>query len=139
MTRGSKGSKISKYGSQDLWTASNGISLCLFRYIRHIIRLHIKIWKKYKSKVWFHDLALKIYHKSGTKISFLWNFFGAIWYSNYIALCDSYLCTLKHIEFRIIDSTCFLNIRSGFFFSYLLQWIWFTYYGFFFRVTEKKC
>ena len=33
-----------------------------------------------------------------------------------IALCDSYLCTLKHIEFRIIDSTCFLNIRSGFFF-----------------------
>ena len=33
-----------------------------------------------------------------------------------IALCDSYLCTLKRIEFRIIDSTCFLNIRSGFFF-----------------------
>ena len=52
-----------------------------------------------------------------------------------IALCDSYLCTLKHIEFRIIDSTCFLNIRSGFFFIlatvnmvYLL-WFFLQSYG----------
>ena len=54
-----------------------------------------------------------------------------------IALCDSYLSTLKHIEFQIIDSACFLNIRSGFI-SYLLQWIWFTYYVFFSELPRRN-